>query len=482
MTIHSNASGYKVFGGLLFPSQPFAAIVEAPIPAEVCIVLDKSFQLSVEPGQYVQTGQPLCAPHTDIPSFHASVSGTVKDTRDNCVTIVSDGKDEPFKQTTSSPVQDNDFERYCRQMGLVGLGGATYPVDRKLRSIRNSSPQKIDTLLINAAECDPDIYCDEALIHAQAEDIANGIELLWHYSKAKRCVVGIEENKHRAIDLLKHHLPTDVQLVRVPAVYPSGAENTLFALCTGETGGLQKHHSLCFNIATCYSINNAIKFAQPLISRITTISTGSEILNFHLRIGTPIADLVKYSQISDSVEIIHGGRMMGIPVTHNSYIKKSTNSLIFRQPNAQNALPCIRCGNCADVCPEQLQPQHLHWYSKSYNPVALKDLNIDRCIECACCDQVCPSHIKLARQFSQTKQTMRKEKISQEKATLARQRYENRLSRLYKQTSRQRKQLDNKSVILSTSKDSSEVKKDLIAKALQRNKRKKPSSGQTDND
>jgi len=459
-----------VKGGLHFDPLPFSGVESAPLPARVCIAVDQQAQLTVTAGDTVLTGQRLHQDADNLAMQHASISGIVSNTDNHRVSIESDGLDTRYIHKNSTPDTAAQFDNFCRQMGLVGLGGAVYPVHRKLAAARQAGG--IDTLLINAAECDPAIYCDEALILAHAKQVSSGIVLTWKLSEAKQCIVGIEENKTDAVKLLKQHLPSQINITTVPAVYPSGAENTLFTLCSGKSD-LRKNKSVCFNVATCHSIYNAVEHAQPLVSRILTAVTKDRVRNIEVRIGTPIAELAEQYKLTGE-QIIHGGEMMGVSVGKDFYINKSTNSLTFSHTKRPKSVPCIRCGACEAVCPENLSPQHLHWHSASFNPQTLKDLRLDSCIECACCDQVCPSHIELARQFSSAKQLIQQQKLAQEKADLAKQRYENRLTRLNNQSVRQRRQLDQKTTLLSQSEDPDQLKKDLIAKALKKNKNKAP--------
>jgi len=335
---------YPVQGGLTFDALQFESLKPAPLPTRVSIQVDKQAQLSVASGDHVLTGQPL---HLDNPmTQHASISGVVSCTDQNLVTIESDGQDNVFSHKIKTPESAKQFENICRQMGLVGLGGACYPVHAKLKSVRKVSDYSFDTLLINAAECDPAIYCDEALILSKAKEVASAITLVWKISGAKTCIVGIEENKTAAIEQLNQHLPTEVKIVCVPAIYPSGAESILYKLCTGKTGSLRDNNSLCFNLATCHSIYMVLQQSQPLISRVVTVVTKATVQNVEVRLGTSVKDLASSLAIPfspSSNEVIHGGKMMGVPVDQNYKINKSTNSLIFKSLEKRVPLPCITC-------------------------------------------------------------------------------------------------------------------------------------------
>lgn len=463
MTQTTIKSRYRIRGGISFTAVPFSKIEIPSLPDHVRVPVRRD-ELNVKVGDTVLTGQPITTSSSAEIACHASLSGVINAITDNFVEIKSDGLDTPF---VTSAINPTDYQKFFRSMGLVGLGGAAFPVDKKLASA------PVETLLVNAAECDPAIYCDEALMQERAAEVVNGIKIAQRATNAKRCIVGIEENKVDAITAMRAHLPDHIDLVTVPAIYPSGAEKTLHYLCTGKTGALGTGNAICFNVSTCYAMYKAVEFSQPLISRIVTIVQNTSVRNIELRIGTPLSYLQQLIDAALPDEFICGGSMMGWPVTINHVIEKRTNSLLLDPATPENSLPCIRCGACADVCPESLYPQQLLWHAKPYNPQALTELNISQCIECGSCDAVCPSHIPLTGIFANAKETMRYEISAQGKADVAKFRYEKRLSRLNNQDKRQRRELDEKTAQLSDNNKAIDARKALIAKALKRNQNKK---------
>jgi len=456
-------------GGLVFEPLPFGAIEKVNLPDTVTINIHNDASVAVVPGDRVLTGQPLV--QTNSVSSHASLSGVVTDVTKQTVTIKSDNRDEFYHHNESC----SDVQTLFYAMGLVGLGGAAFPVSEKLTNAGN----KVDTLLINAAECDPAIYCDEALMQEQAAEIAAGISIAQKATGAKNCIVGIEENKITAIAEMQKQLSGDIQLITVPAIYPSGAEKTLFKLCTGNEG-LRDNNSICFNVSTCYAMYQAVRHSRPLISRVVTVVSKDNIANIELRIGTPISAIEVLADRKVADQVISGGQMMGKLISKNQFIDKHTNSLILQPEIPQNAKPCIRCGACADVCPEGLYPQQLFWHTEPHNTSALTELNLDQCIECACCDAVCPSQIPLASLFHRAATTIKNQQQDQKKSETAKQRYEKRLARLNSQSTRQQKELDQKSAELEHNNKSEDAKKALIAKALKRSKKKKSSDNNQD--
>jgi len=176
---------HKIHGGLLFEAMPFGEIEQLPLPDTVTISIPDTAPVTVAIGERVLTGQPLTQVNENSVVSHASISGIVTAVVTDAVTISSDNRDEAYKHNNST----NDYQSLFQTMGLVGLGGAAFPVFKKLQSARDAKPTS--TLLINAAECDPAIYCDEALIQQCAADVAKGIQIAHQATEAKNCIVGM---------------------------------------------------------------------------------------------------------------------------------------------------------------------------------------------------------------------------------------------------------------------------------------------------
>ncbi len=365
-----------------------------------------------------------------------------------CIIIEPDGKDESSSEHSFKPITDyatfsqNDLLERIQQAGIVGLGGAAFPTAVKLAGSKNA---KIKTLIINGAECEPYITCDDRLMREKSAEIILGIKIVLRLINAEECLIGIEDNKPEAIEAMRLASANefDIEVVSIPTIYPSGGEKQLIKILTRKevpSGGLPSELGLLSqNVATAYSIYQAVMEGQPLISRIITV-TGNGILhpqNFEVLIGTSFAHLAEQAGGTNKMadHLIMGGPMMGFALEDDNIpIIKATNCALFTSSTAlresnpafssQAIMPCIRCGKCMDVCPANLLPQQLYWHIRAKDLEKAKEHNLKDCIDCGCCNYVCPSHIPLVDYYRFAKVELREQKIAQEKADISRQRHE----------------------------------------------------------
>jgi len=328
-----------------------------------------------------------------------------------------------------------------RAAGISGMGGAGFPTAVKLAS---RPDHHIDTLIINGTECEPYITADDMTMRHRAPQVVAGIDVLMHILKPDQVLIGIEDNKPEAIAAMREAVgERPMQVMVLPTKYPSGGEKQLIQILTGKevpSGGLPAEIGiLCQNLGTALAVHDAVLLGQPMISRITTL-TGAALerpTNVEALIGTPIAELLAFAGLRQAQlhRLVMGGPMMGFTLLDSSApIIKTSNCLLAgtvdELPPPPPALPCIRCGLCAEACPAELLPQQLHWFAMGKDYEQLERQNLFDCIECGACAYVCPSSIPLVQYFRAGKSEIRTIELQQSRAEHSRQRFEQRQERL----------------------------------------------------
>ncbi|AUM00267.1 electron transport complex subunit RsxC [Zoogloeaceae bacteirum Par-f-2] len=424
----------------------------APIPSRLVVPLRQSARAASEclvaAGQKVLKGERIGAPEGVLgTAVHAPTSGTVIEVANHpmphpsgldtlSVVIEPDGEDRwiehaPFDWRAHSRDQALAHLRDC---GIVGLGGAAFPSHIKLGTGRG-----IDVLILNGAECEPWITCDDRLMRERAADILAGAQILRELIGAPRLIVGIEDNKPEAIAAMREAAKTmdgNVEVVAVPTLYPAGGEKQLIRVLTGievPYGRLGGEFGVqCFNVGTAYAVYRAMHFGEPLVSRVLTL-TGNvdQPGNFEVLIGTPVEELLPLAgpRRADTDRIIMGGPMMGfalpaltVPVVKATNCLISASQKLFPDPPPEQA--CIRCGACARACPAELQPFELYWHARAKNFGKAQEYHLFDCIECGCCAYVCPSHIPLVDYFRFAKSEIWAREKDKKAADQARERFE----------------------------------------------------------
>lgn len=436
-------------------------IKTCPIPPTLIIPLQQHIGPAAEPivniGERVLTGQKI-ADHEarTFAPIHASSSGRVIDIGlypadlpekhlQTCIVIETDGKDEwiPHQGVVDFRSLSAEELILCiREAGIAGLGGAGFPTAAKL-NVRPA--REIDTIVVNGMECEPYITCDDLLMRERAAEIIEGAKIVQKILSAKEILIGLEDNKAVAAAALREAAKAyaDVVVMVTPTLYPSGAARQTVQILTGrETpadGYTVDVGVFCFNTGTAAAVYQAVVFGKPLISRITTV-TGLGVKspgNFEARIGTPIEFLLAQAdvQLTQISRLIMGGPMMGFtlndisaPVTKISNCIIAGTNVDFPPPPPE--LACIRCGNCAVVCPVTLLPQQLYFFAKGNDLAKVQQFNLDDCIECGACSYVCPSTIPLVQYFRHAKSAIAEQQLEENKAALARQRFEARQARI----------------------------------------------------
>ncbi|MFP4252464.1 MAG: electron transport complex subunit RsxC [Guyparkeria sp.] len=412
----------------------------------------------VSVGERVRRGQLLARPDDFISAaIHAPTSGTIKAIEPRglphpgglsaqSIVLAADGEDreaEPFDPwpdySDKSPVE---IRSRLREAGIVGLGGAVFPTAVKLAT---ANPGGVETLVLNGAECEPYISCDDRLMQEDPETIIRGGQMMLHAVGASRCLIGIEDNKPGAvaalqavIDRLAAEEGEDRFAIRVvPSIYPAGGEKQLIRTLTGIEVPRNRHVTdyrlLCLNVGTVANSWRAVVEGRALTERVVTVTGGgvAEPRNVRVRIGTPMAEVIEaaggYTEGVD--RLLMGGPMMGFALHDDAVpVVKATNCLLAMRPVDRDPTPppqpCIRCSRCSEACPADLLPQQLYWYARAQQFERSHEYHLFDCIECGVCSAVCPSHIPLVQYFRHAKTEIWSAERERAKAEHARRRFE----------------------------------------------------------
>ncbi|WP_076587495.1 electron transport complex subunit RsxC [Vibrio ostreicida] len=435
-------------------------ITRSSIPREIVLPvkqhIGKPGTITVRVGERVLKGQALTQYDTSFSlPIHAPTSGLISAIElrttahpsglsETCIIIEPDGEDrwiEHCGQSDFTRTSPDDLIEIIRQAGISGMGGAGFPTAKKVQSGQG----RTEILIVNAAECEPYITSDDMLLQTHADDVLKGIEIVEHILKPKLTIIGIEDNKPLAIQALEKACVHKNIVIRViPTKYPSGGEKQLIKILTNrevpENGIPAQIGILVQNVGSLRAIKHAVCDGKPLLERIVTLTgdTFEQPRNVTALIGTPVQALLDefgYSADKKTPRLIMGGPMMGFTLPHaNVPITKTSNCILAPTRKeiapSQYEMACIRCGECAQVCPASLLPQQLQWHAKAAEYEKCEELNLKDCIECGACAFVCPSEIPLVHYYRQAKAEIRTRKEEADNAERAKLRFEERKARL----------------------------------------------------
>ncbi|MBF0281551.1 MAG: electron transport complex subunit RsxC [Zetaproteobacteria bacterium] len=411
-----------------------AAIAEAPLSSHYILPLKQHIGEICTPlvrvGDRVLKGQKIAKSQGYLSAaIHAPTSGIITKIGEHAIThpsglsmesifIEADGNDQ--WDTTLATLQDwkqlepSILRERVRLSGIAGLGGAVFPTFIKLLQDKN---HPIESVILNGAECEPYLTNDHRLMVEHSEEIVLGLQMILHMVKANTAIIAIEDNKPDAIACFQRIITAQelhhIEVKSLPSSYPQGSEKQLIEFLTKKqvpAGKLPLHIGLiCQNVGTTKAIHDAILWGKPLIERVVTVSGDAmpNPGNMRVRLGTPIDQLLAWHGLEnmDGCHLIHGGPMMGERLGHaHAPVVKATNAVLAFLPQTMMAAhkeesPCIRCGDCSQVCPASLTPNLLADLCRQDQFEKVADYHLFDCIECGCCSYVCPSHIPLVHYF-----------------------------------------------------------------------------------
>jgi electron transport complex protein RnfC len=375
---------------------------------------------TVQKGDKVKVGTLIGISDQFISSLiHSSVSGTVKSIENASHPVIGrfqaiviendkeDTKEEPFHSNKDvEKLSTDEIIKIVKDAGIVGMGGAAFPTYVKLSPPKE---KKIDTLIINGAECEPYLTCDHRLMLEKGKEIIESTKLVKKVLNPQRCVIAIEENKPDAINRLKELTQNeDMEIISLKVKYPQGGEKQLIKSVLGKevpSGGLPMDvGTVVHNVGTLFAIYEAVHLGKPLYERVITV-TGKvkKSGNYLVRIGIPLKDILNFCEADlDNIGIvILGGPMMGISQQDiETPVIKGISGILVQDKDEvikEEESPCIRCSKCVEACPAYLIPTQIAKIVKAEKWEDLERYHIKDCIECGACSYVCPSNIPLVQ-------------------------------------------------------------------------------------
>jgi len=414
------------------------AIVALPMPAALYIPLQQHIgapaEVLVSTGDLVKKGQMIARSQGVISSpQHAPTSGRITAVTQvaaphpsglpqSTIILEPDGRDEWAE--LPEPIADpfaaapHAIHERVAQSGIVGMGGAAFPSAVKLNL---GTQKKLETLLLNGAECEPYLTCDDRVMREYADEVIDGARIMAHALGTPKVVIGIEQNKPQAIESMTKAASVfpGIEIIAVPVQYPMGSERHLVQAITGRETPARKLTAdlgiVVHNVATARAVHHAVRFGRPLVARVVTVSGGAirEPNNVLTPIGARIADLVEFCGgfAARPESVVNGGPMMGQPLASlEAPVVKGTSGILAltaEEINERQTSSCIRCGSCVTICPCGLSPVEMAAFIRKDKLDGAAKLGVMDCFSCGSCSYVCPSHIPLVHYFNYAKGVLR---------------------------------------------------------------------------
>ena len=461
-----------------------------PMPDLLHIPLQQHIGVPAEPvverGDAVKKGQVLAISNGAVSApIHAPTSGTILGIGGypaphpsglpvRAITLKPDGEDE--WGNLADPIE-NPFEaepetiaERVAECGIVGMGGATFPSAIKL-NLRDK--YDLETLVINGAECEPYLTCDDRLMQERAEQVVDGVRLMRHALGVKTAIIAIENNKPKALVEMKQAAleMDDIRVVGVPTRYPMGSERHLVQSLTGKETPAQGLTAdlgvVVHNVATAFAVHEAVRLGRPLVSRVVTVSGGAirTPKNLEVLMGTTVSTLLEQCEgfEIEPTRLLLGGPMMGQPLPHTEVpVVKGSNAVLGltkKESKAKQESPCIRCGTCVSVCPCGLVPLEMAARIRKEELDAAVKIGLKDCFSCGSCAYVCPSHIPLVQYFSYAKGRLQAQEFERRQQEVTKRLAENRTVRLEKQLRKKKEMLAKRKAEQEAKKKAAEAAK-----------------------
>lgn len=382
-------------------------------------------------GDKVKAGQMIAEAGGFVSApVHSSVSGTVQKIATftdgwgfdkMAIHIKAEGSEWMENISTDNKLRNEcnlsseEIIKKIADAGIVGLGGACFPTQVKLMPPKDMS---VDTLIINAVECEPYLTHNHQLMLEKPAEVLMGVRILMKALNIKKAIIGIEANKMDAVKSLRDEASNGIEVIPLQMKYPQGGEKQLIDALTGRkvpNGGIPAAVGCVVqNVGTAFAVYEAVQLNKPLVEVMMTV-TGPSVTNpgnFMVRIGTPIEKVLEMAGgiPEDTGKIIGGGPMMGKTYSHTNHpVNKRSSGLLLLPKDLAAPLEeknCIRCGKCVQNCPMGLAPYLLATQGEMALWDDMEKEQVANCIECGCCTFTCPSNRPLLDYIRYGKQTV----------------------------------------------------------------------------